>query len=128
MRVKHPVIPFVALIVFGFLISRLSYGVDFETNKSTNPVTASTLAVLSDSDPGDILGSLLINSRATAPETIKLYDSSGTATNLIGTISISSGVIGMSSEYRYNLRVSSAITFTKSGGTSDITIIWKNVR
>lgn len=132
-RIKHPVIPLLVLILSGFIISRFSYGVDFETNMSTNPVSASTLAVLQYADPGDILGSVLINTRATGQETIKIYDSSGTASNLIGTISLSTSPFNLGgeatgNEYVYNIRVSSSITFTKSAAGADVTIIWKNVR
>ena len=117
-------------LVTAILVAMLSGGlraVDYETTKSTNAVSSSTLAVIPLTDPGDILGSLLINSRTAGSETIKIYDSSGTANNLIGTINLSSGAI-TSSEYVYNLRISSAVTITKSGGTADTTIIWKNVR
>lgn len=132
-RIRHWSIPFLFLVVSGFFISRFSYGVDYETNRSTNPVSASTLAVVQYADPGDILGSILINTWATSAETIKIYDSSGIASGLIGTIDVSSGIAGVvgmgrTNEYVYNIRISSSITFTKSAGTSDLTIIWKDVR
>lgn len=108
--------------VYGFV-----QAVDYETTKSTNTTSSSTLTVIPFTDPGDILGSLLINSRTAGSETIKIYDSSGVASGLIGTIALSTGGI-TSNEYVYNLRISSAITISKSGATADATIIWKNVR
>lgn len=121
--------------VFGlsvFLLFGASFcnSADYETTNSTNSVGASTLFVIPNTNPGDILGSLLINQRSAAAETIKLYDSSGTATGLIGTITLSTGTAAANSgnEYVYNLRLSSAATITKSAGSADVTIIWKNVR
>lgn len=133
MRITNRLIPFLFLLITMFCLSRFSDGVDFETNMSTNPVSASTVAVLQYSDPGDYLGSILINARATGQETLKIYDSSGTANNLIGTINLSTSPFNLASastsnEYVYNLRVSSAITITKSSNGADVTIIWKNVR
>lgn len=133
-RIRSRVIPFLFILLSGFLMKQfMVYAVDFETNMSTNPVSASTLAVVQYSDPGDYLGSILINSRSTGQETIKVYDSSGTTNNLIGTINVSTspfnvGGVATGNEYVYNIRLSSAITITKSAGGSDVTIIWKNVR
>lgn len=104
---------------------------NYETNTSSNPTLSPTLGVIASSDPGDILGSLLINQRGGTNETIKIYDSSGTANNLIGTVMLSTaatgGAVYTANEYIYNIRISSAITVTKSGSTSDVTIIWNNV-
>jgi len=122
MRIKFFWAVVLAATVYGFV-----QAVDYETTKSTNATSASTLSVIPLTDPGDILGSLLINSRTASSETIKIYDSSGTTNNLIGTIALSTGGI-TSNEYVYNLRISSAVTITKSGATADTTIIWKNVR
>jgi len=122
MRIKFFWAVVLAATVYGFV-----QAVDYETTKSTNATSASTLTVIPLTDPGDILGSLLINSRTAGSETIKIYDSSGTTNNLIGTIALSTGGI-TSNEYVYNLRISSAVTITKSGATADTTIIWKNVR
>jgi len=122
MRIKFFWAVVLAATVYGFV-----QAVDYETTKSTNATSASTLSVIPLTDPGDILGSLLINSRTAGSETIKIYDSSGTTNNLIGTIALSTGGI-TSNEYVYNLRISSAVTITKSGATADTTIIWKNVR
>lgn len=133
MRIKRWVIPYIFLCFCGLLMSQFSYGVDYEASNSTNAIASSTLIVIPLTDPGDVLQTLLINTRATAAETIKIYDSSGTATNLIGTVDLSSGVLntislGRSNEYHYGLRLSSACTITKSGSSSDLTILWKNVR
>ena len=133
MRIKHWSISFLFLLLCCLIISIFSRAVDFETNKSTNSIGTSTLAIIQYADPGDILGSLLINSRATGQETIKLYDSSGTANNLIGTINLSTSPFNLggsntSNEYVYNIRISSSITITKSAAGADVTIIWKDVR
>jgi len=120
-------IRFLAIATLVAMLSLCAQAVDYETTKSTNATSSSTLIVIPLTDPGDILGSLLINSRTAGSETMKIYDSSGSANNLIGTINLSSGAI-TSNEYVYNLRISSAVTITKSGGTADTTIIWKNVR
>ena len=132
MRIRTNIVPFL-LLVFSCVavFTMFSVGADYETTDSTNPIHASTTIVIPRTDPGDILGSMLVNHRGTAAETVKIYDSSGTATNLIGTIDLSTAPIGTgqtANQYVYNLRISSGITISKSGATSDITIIWKNVR
>lgn len=133
MRIKSWSVPFLFLILCGVLLSRLSYSADYETNMSSNATGTSTTVTLPLTDPGDYLGSILINSRSSGPETLKVYDSSQSTNGLIGTINLSSGTAttggtATANEYVYNLRLSSAITVTKSGASSDVTIIWKNIR
>lgn len=134
MRIRYWQIPFAFLLFCLFVISRFGQGADFDVNKSSNALGTSSLSIIQDSDPGDTLGSLIIGQRGTAPETIKIYDSSGTANNLIATIdlstssSASASYVNVFNEYVFNLRISSAITISKSAATSNITILWKNVR
>lgn len=136
MRITNRFAPFWFLVLAALGMCRFSWAVDYEVNMSSNPITTGTLAVIPRTDPGDILGKLTINTRAQNTETIKLYDSSGTATNLIATIDLSTGTAPTGgehtfNEYLYGLRISSGITYTRSGITpltSDITIFWKDVR
>ena len=121
------------LFLMPLLVSSLLWAVDYEVDSSTNPVQASTLSVVPNSNPGDILGSIVINQRSAGAETLTIYDSSGVASGSLGIIDLSTGTAPTGgpntfNEYRYNIRVSSAITFTKSAANSNITIIWKNVR
>lgn len=135
MRIRHWIVPFLFLVFCGLCVSRFTYGADYETNMSTNVTTAPTLTVIPYADPGDIIGSVLINNRVGGLTSLKVYDSSGIASGLIGTINVSTGALASggaltSNEYVYNLRVSSSITVSVSSTSAnpDITILWKNVR
>lgn len=136
MRVKSRYAPFWFLVLSGLAMYKFAWGVDYEVDMSSNPITTGTLAVVPNSNPGDILGKFTINTRAQNTETIKIYDSSGTATGLICTIDLSTGTAptggqNTANEWLFGLRISSAITYTRSGITpltSDITLYWKNVR
>lgn len=114
-------------------ITGISFAVDYEVDSSSNPVNASTTIWIPNTRPGDILGKILVNQRAASAETIKVYDSSGTATGLLGTIDLSTGASTMGgpfqeSVYSYGYRLSSGVTITKSASLADLTILWKHVR
>jgi len=135
MRITSRFIPFLFLIMGCLLMARFIHAVDYEVDSSSNILGTGTLSVIPNSGPGDILGKLVVNTRATGviAETIKIFDSSGVASGLIGTIDLSTGTAptggpNYANEYFYALRISSAITYTKTGTSSDITILWKNVR
>lgn len=133
MRIRNWFVPFLFLILSLVIMAQWGHTVDFETNMSSNSTNTSSLAVINGADAGDILGSVLINTRG-GSETFKIYDSSGSANGLLGTINVSTSAAAnvaanaTANEYVYNLRISSSITISKSGASSDVTVIWKNVR
>lgn len=113
--------------VLVFLVTAAAMAVDYEADSSSNAVQASTVLWIPNSSPGDILMGVVVNTHSSAAETLKIYDSSGSANGLIGTLDVSTGALS-SSFVHYALRISSGITLTKSGAISDLTILWKNVR
>lgn len=119
---------YIALVLSFILLGIPAYAADYDATNSTNPVSASTLSVISQAGPGDILVAILVNKRAPTADNLTVYDSSGAASGSLGVIDTSTGSVITSNEYWYNLRISSGITFTKSASLSDMTIIWKNVR
>lgn len=132
MRIKNPLISFFVLLAACLAIAEFGRGDDSWVNKSSNCLTTTSLAIIPNVFPGDTLGGLYINRRAPTLETIKIYDSSGTANNLIATIELSTGSLLNTQEtgnqYLYKLRLSSGITMTKSAAGSDITITWDSKR
>jgi len=109
------------------------WSADYEASHSTNTTGSVTTGIIPNTDPGDILVRLLINQRSPSACTVTLYDSSATATTSLGTVDISTGATSMSgpfdeSEYTYMLRVSSAITISKSCTSGNVTVLWQNKR
>lgn len=134
MRIKSNWVAFVFLLGACLFLSRLGHSDDYWVNRSTNVTGEATGFTIPECRPGDMLGSLIINTRASSG-TAQIFLSSGSfATgSSLGLVQLSSGATanrdmgGLSHQTIYNLRISSGITFTKSG-FADITILWKQQR
>lgn len=101
----------------------------WQVNRSSNTATAETTVVIPKSNPGDILGSVIVNSCGAGSSILTIYDSSGTATGSLGAIDLTSSTItgGCLRQIEYFIPISSAITYTKTG-LANITILWNNNR
>lgn len=112
-----------------FFFTKSVFAFDFNSNMSTNLVNTSSLIWVSSSTPGDILWNVTIDSRAASAETVNIYDSSATATNMIANIDLSSSAVSNGwNQYIYNHRVSSGITVSKSGSSANVHLFWRKVR
>lgn len=115
------------ILTFLFL-SPLAFADDYQSNQSTNSVSASAAVWIPNTRPGAILSKVIVSSRSIGNETISIYDSSGTATGIIGVIDLSSSTFNTWNVYDYNHRVSSGITVSKNGASGSVIILWKKVR
>lgn len=110
------------LFVLCGLISRVAHAViDPWVNRSSNAVNAVTLYAAPGVNPGDMLGIVHINKKSATPDVLTIYDSSGAASRSLGIIDLSTT---LGDEYIFNYKVSSGITWTKSGSNADVQIFW----
>lgn len=78
--------------------------------------------VIPNTPPGTVL--LYVNvSSATTAGTLKIYNSSGVASGQIANISL--GSVG---HYRYEVLLSSGLTYTSATATNGVTIVYKRMR
>ena len=134
MRIKNSWAAFIILLMCCMALAKIVHGDDFWVNRSTNIQGGNLVGfLLPNSRQGDMIGSIIINTRASSG-TIQVFDSSGTTgitSNGLGVIQLSSGIAngrdlgGYSSQTIYNMHVSSGITISKSG-FADVTFTWKS--
>lgn len=90
-------------------------------NRSSFTATLATTARIPDTDPGDILWSVIVGSSSVSGGQLAIYNSSGTSSNQVADLEIDSV-----RDVLFSLRVSSAITYSMSGGAGAVTILWCN--
>lgn len=114
----------IALVLFALVFSSLTYAYwdTVGVYDSSYTITNEGPVVITNTPPGTIFVGVVIGS-ATSNGTLKVYNSSGVASNQIANINLGS-IMG----YAYNIRVSSSITYTTTNNTGGVTIIFKRVR
>lgn len=128
MRIKSWIIAYFFVLLCGLIISTFGYADDYQSNQSTNAVSASANVWIPNTRPGAILSKVVVSSRSIGNETITIYDSSATATGVLAIIDLSSSTFNTWNVYDFQHRVSSGITVSKSGSSGSVNIFWKKVR
>lgn len=107
--------------LFAFMLcAGVSYAGGPEVNKSSYTVTAETTKRIAATEKGNMLYAVVVGS-ATPGSVLTIYDSSGTATNTIATISLH-----IARDYNFNVLLSSGLTYTTSAApTNGLTILWR---
>ena len=125
---KYWIAPFMALMLMGSYLGAAQI-TRWQVNRASNSPAGSneTLVTIPKVLVGDILGSVIVNKCGTQQSNFTLYDSSAQAANVLGVIDTSSSTLtgGCGRQIEYFIPVSSAITYTKTGG-ADITILWNS--
>lgn len=112
------------LVVFFLLagVSRAAYVESFVAGSASYTQTSDSLVVIPRSFPGTVLIGVLIGT-PTAAGSIKVYDSSGSATNQLGNIDL-----GARFYAPFDVKITSGITYTTTGNSGGITILYKKLR
>lgn len=116
---------FWAALIFGLPIYAQALGWDSNIpNRSSFTATNETTATISSTTmPGGVFVGVAISS-SMSNGLVTFYDSRGSATNTIGKLSLTSS--GQQSWYvPFEVRVSSGLTYTTTGNTVGITIVYK---
>ena len=95
-------------------------------NQASFTLANPSLANIKGTRPGDVLRGVILSTETKL--LVNIYDSSGTSTNQIASLGVSTvGIIN--SEYiPFNVRVSSGLTISISGNTKGVTFIYLKVR
>lgn len=121
---------FLAVILISTL--GLAQAKEWRVNSASVTTTAETTVRIPNSNPGDVIVSVIINDcSSTAGSTFTLYDSSMQVANSFGALDTSTTpVAGIGQDCRrqvfYEHYVSSSITYTTSAAGASITILWFN--
>lgn len=95
----------------SFTLNRASF-----TKTNEGPIAISTY-------PGMFLVGVLVSSASAATGLITLYDSNGVVSNTLGAINL-----GTVFYAPFEVKCSSGITYTTTGNSAGVTIIWKDLR
>lgn len=126
------IVSILSFLLFGFLFIVLTTRAEvFNANRSTNSLAGATTAIFNQPNTpegGDILTKICVNQPGATPGTLAVYDSSGQASGLIGTIDISTGAMAGGSYnpicHDWQIRISSSISITRTANGANITIFW----
>lgn len=110
----------ISLLVCSAIVHASSWQVDSAVNRSSYTATADTTQSITGFKPGARFVGVVIG-KASSGVTVTVYDSNGTTLRPMALIDAN-----VPGTYRYDVAVSSGITYTVSGAAAGgVTIIWK---
>ena len=117
------VAPIVVLTLLGAVnLSMAAWVESFNQASSTYTITSEGPAYIPQTLPGTVLLYVNVSSPSTNG-TLKIYNSSGLASGQIANIDL-----GARDSYRYEIVLSSGLTYTTTGNVGGVTIIYKRTR
>lgn len=119
---KIPKILLSLTLLFSPITLKAAFIESFNTFDSSYTVTNETTKLIFNTPPGTVLAQINVSSVSTGG-LLQVYDSSDTATNKIANVTLAT--VG---SYRYEVRLSSGLTYTTTGNGAGVTIIYKRIR
>ena len=100
------------------LAASASYAVSFEVNQASHTATNDTLQQIGSTDKSTFVG--VIVSSPTSGGLLSVYNSQGAASSKVADVSL-----GTVQSPEYNVRMSSGITYSTTGNSGGVTILWR---
>lgn len=127
MRITNRWIAFAFLLGGCLLLSQIGHSMNsnYWVNCSTDMRNTSSATLLQNTHQGDIFAGVNISTSGAPTATLSVFDSSATEARLIATILLSTSVNPVQF---FNVRLSTAITVTKSDNNSRVQLYWHSMK